>query len=142
MTKAAHRRYAPYLTNLRTPLAMHLRHTLTLQGRTCHQFKRERRHRQGASAGLLEVDARVLNRRLAVHWVSDRELVALSPRDVEAFRLDPGERHLWAHVLGRSDAWVASSADRAAINAAVRLGWEDRLVSFEELANQRARGLH
>ncbi|MGH8473105.1 MAG: hypothetical protein ACREVJ_11750, partial [Gammaproteobacteria bacterium] len=67
--------------------------------------------------------------------VLNHELVALSLRDSETFRLDLGERHLWAHALGRSDAWLASSGDRAAINAALRLGWEDQLVSLEQLAN-------
>ncbi len=85
--------------------------------------------------GYVEVDTKTLRQRLTVHRVSDSVLAALSLRDPEAFRLDLGERHLWAHALGRSDAWLASSGDHAAINAAVRLGWEDRLVSLEQLAN-------
>ncbi len=105
--------------------------TMETVEKCCEEARTGRAHRPG----YVKVDARVLNRRLTVHPVSDRELLALSLRDVEAFRLDPGERRLWAHALGRSDVWVASSADRAAINAAVRLGWEDRLVSLEELTN-------
>ena len=42
---------------------------------------------------------------------------------------------MWAHALSRNDEWVACCCDRNAINAAVRLGWEDRLVSLEELAH-------
>lgn len=85
--------------------------------------------------GYVEVDEKALRERLKVHRVSDPELVALSLRDSEAFRLDPGERHLWAHALGRSDSWMVSCCDNAAIIAAVRLGWEDRLTSLEELAD-------
>jgi hypothetical protein len=50
--------------------------------------------------------------------------------------LDDGERDLYAHCLSRSASpeWVVSSPDRAAVRAAVRLGWNDRLVSLEELA--------
>lgn len=86
-------------------------------------------------AGYVKVDTRTLRQGLTIHRVSDRDLIALSIRDIDAFRLDLGERHLWAHALGRNDAWLASSGDRAAVNAAVRLGWEDLLVSLEELAN-------
>jgi len=47
--------------------------------------------------------------------------------------LDAGEIDLFAHALGRSDAWIASCADRAAVYAALELGWEDRFVSLEAI---------
>lgn len=68
-----------------------------------------------------------------MHKVSEVMLFELGQRYPDADRLDAGERHLWAHALDRSDEWLAAGSDRAAINAAVRLGWEDRLVSLEEL---------
>lgn len=85
--------------------------------------------------GYVEVSEKVLREKLTVHPVSDAELVALSLRDTEAFRLDAGERHLWAHAAGRTDAWLACCCDQAAINVAVRLGWGDQIISLEELAS-------
>lgn len=86
--------------------------------------------------GYVEVSENDLQTRLIVHGVSDIELAKLAVQDTESFRLDDGERHLWAHVLGRHDEWLACCSDHAAVNAAVRLGWHDRLVSLEELANR------
>jgi hypothetical protein len=82
--------------------------------------------------GYVAIDERALRERLKVHGVSDLELATFALRDPQA-RLDAGERHLWAHALGRTDAWIASCCDRAAVEAAVGLGWEDRLKSLEEL---------
>lgn len=84
--------------------------------------------------GYVEVSEQALRERLMVHAVPEVRLAELALRDPESFRLDAGERHLWAHALGRGDAWIASCCDNAAISAAVRLGWEDRLKSLEELA--------
>lgn len=86
-------------------------------------------------AGYIHVTEKDLQTRLTVHHVSDTELAHLALQDAESFRLDPGERHLWAHALQRDDKWLACCCDRAAVNAAVRLGWQDCLVSLEELAN-------
>ncbi|MEW6246511.1 MAG: hypothetical protein AB1555_07360 [Nitrospirota bacterium] len=85
--------------------------------------------------GYVQVSEGDLQARLTVHAVSDTELANLVLRDPDSFRLDDGERHLWAHALGRHDDWHGCCCDRAAVNAAVRLGWADRLVALEELAN-------
>lgn len=95
----------------------------------CEEARTGEVHRRG----YVEVSEKVLREGLGVHRVSTVELADLDLRDPEAFRLDAGERHLWAHALGRDDAWIASCCDQAAVNAAVRLGWEDRLVSLEDL---------
>lgn len=52
--------------------------------------------------------------------------------------LDDGECDLYAHGLSRIDLpeWRLASPDRAAVRAAVRLGWGDRLLSLEELARE------
>jgi len=97
----------------------------------CEEARTGELHRPG----YVEVSEKALRERLKVHLVSDIELAALGLRDPEAFRLDPGERHLWAHAVSRGDSWLASCCDNAAVNAAVRLGWEDRLASLEELTN-------
>lgn len=96
----------------------------------CEEARTGELHRPG----YVDVDEKALRERLTVHRVSDAELAALGLRDPESFRLDAGERHLWAHGLVRNDAWIASCCDNAAINAAIRLGWGDRLKSLEELA--------
>lgn len=86
-------------------------------------------------AGYVQVSERDLKTRLTVQRVSDAELANLALRDADSDRLDDGERHLFAHALGRHDEWLVCCCDHAAVNAAVRLGWQDRLVSLEELAN-------
>lgn len=96
----------------------------------CEEARTGEAHR----AGYVAVSEKILREGLEVHRVSETELVALSLRDAEAFRLDAGERHLWAHALGRTDDWIACCCDQAAINTAVRLNWGDRMVSLEELA--------
>jgi hypothetical protein len=52
----------------------------------------------------------------------------------EAQNMDAGERDLFAHAYGRAaggdDVWILCSADKAAVRAAVALGWQDRLQSL------------
>ena len=84
----------------------------------------------------VEVDARSVKTGLAqTHKVmaihAARFVVALPMAD----ELDAGERELFAHALSRNDEWLACCADRAALKAAFTLGWMDRMVSLEQLAN-------
>ena len=46
-------------------------------------------------------------------------------------QLDDGERDLLAHVATRTDVWILSSPDKAAMRAAHTMGWLDHLVSLE-----------
>ncbi len=101
---------------------------------TVEKCREEARTGELHRPGYVVVDEKALRERLKACPVSDQELAALTLRDAESFRLDPGERHLWAHALTRGDAWLACCCDNAAVQAAVRLGWEDRLKSLEELA--------
>ena len=94
----------------------------------------EARTGEGRRPGYVEVSEKMLREKLTAHRVTEAELAVLSLRDAEAFRLDAGERHLWAHATGRADAWIACCCDQAAINVAVRLDWGERIVSLEELA--------
>ena len=102
----------------------------------CEEARTGEAHRPG----YVEVSEKALRERLKVHRVGDAELAALGVRDPESFRLDAGERHLWSHALSRNDAWLASCCDAAAVGAAVRLGWADRLVSLEELVHTAGAG--
>src|ERR1700694_2416447 len=54
-----------------------------------------------------QIDNQALRASLAVvHNVSDKEIAAGMVRDQLFASLDVGERSLWAHTWGRSDAWV------------------------------------
>lgn len=68
------------------------------------------------------------------HAVSPDERAQVEVRLAYPDALDAGETDLLAHVFGRSDAWIASCTDRAAVNAGLDLGWEERFVSLEAMA--------
>ena len=95
----------------------------------CEEARTGEAHRPG----YVTVSESALRTRLVAHQVTQTMLFELGQRYPDADRLDAGERHLWAHALDRSDEWFAACCDRAAVNASVRLGWEDHLVSLEEL---------
>jgi hypothetical protein len=84
--------------------------------------------------GYVKIEEAALRERLTVHSVSEAEIAAIMLRQPSAALLDPGELHLWAHAMHRQDAWMATTADAAAIRVAVELGWCDRLVSLESMA--------
>lgn len=84
--------------------------------------------------GYVEVDPAALKGRLVIHRVASLELAALALACPDADALDAGERHLFAHTHGRSDAWIATCADRAAVRIAFALGWKERICSLEVLA--------
>jgi hypothetical protein len=69
----------------------------------------------------------------AVHKVGNAELAGVLLRDPLAANLDHGERSLWAHAVGRADAWVLCGPDKASLRFGVRLGLRDRLVALEGL---------
>ncbi|MBR1197796.1 hypothetical protein JQ574_17510 [Bradyrhizobium sp. AUGA SZCCT0158] len=69
----------------------------------------------------------------AVHKVGKAELAGVLLRDPLAANLDHGERSLWAHAVGRADAWVLCGPDKASLRFGVRLGLRDRLVALERL---------
>jgi hypothetical protein len=81
-----------------------------------------------------KIDRKVLRATLkAVHPVSDAEKAAALLRDDQVRFLDAGEMMLWAHALGRSDAWILCGPDKASLRVGIRLGFRDRLVSLEAL---------
>lgn len=69
----------------------------------------------------------------AVHAVSPLERAQAVVRDEGLAMLDDGERALWSHALGRTDAWVLCGPDAASLRIGVRLGLRDRLVALETL---------
>ena len=87
---------------------------------------------QRRSSEILIDEAKLRMSLKAVHPVIDRERAALAVR-VPEIALDVGERSLWAHALGRTDAWVLCGPDKASMRAAVRLGFGGQLVDLETL---------
>lgn len=69
----------------------------------------------------------------AVYPVSPLERAEAVLLDERLAMLDAGERALWSHALGRSDAWVLCGPDAASLRIGVRLGLRDRLVALEAL---------
>jgi hypothetical protein len=89
------------------------------------------------SGSYISVEDDDLARLTRVHTVDEAHRAVLD-LELGDIGLDDGERDLYAHCLsrGRSPEWLLAAPDRAAVRAAVRLGWRDRLVSLEELARQ------
>ena len=67
----------------------------------------------------------------AVHSVTDRERARVAA--VGGPVIDDGERDLWAHALGRTDAWILCGPDKASMRFGVRANQRDRLVALEPL---------
>src|SRR5882724_8394394 len=60
------------------------------------------------------IDQTVLTQTLkAVNKVDDTQRATMLLRDPLAANLDLGEASLWAHALGRPDAWVLCGPDKA-----------------------------
>jgi hypothetical protein len=86
--------------------------------------------------GYVKVDSAQLKKGITkTHAVTKLDAATFALALPTADEMDPGERELFAHALGRKDTWVASCADRAALKAAFALGWKDRIVSLESLAH-------
>jgi hypothetical protein len=61
------------------------------------------------------IDQAVLTQTLkAINKVDDAQRAAMLLRDPLSANLDVGEASLWAHALGRTDAWVLCGPDRRA----------------------------
>ncbi len=86
--------------------------------------------RRNPAQQITEADLRASLR--AVHPVIDVQRAGVDLRAPD-IALDAGERSLWAHALGRDDAWVLCGPDKASMRFGVRLGLRDRLVALETL---------
>jgi hypothetical protein len=99
------------------------------------EARRGDRHR----AGYVAVTDEDLDRLAGVHLVDDLERAMFGLGYPEAQNMDAGERDLFAHAYGRAaagdDVWILCSADKAAIRAAVALGWQDQRRSLGGLVS-------
>ena len=67
----------------------------------------------------------------AVHAVTDGERARVAALGGPI--LDDGERDLWAHALGRVDAWLLSGPDRASMRFGYHADMRSRLVTLERM---------
>lgn len=99
------------------------------------EARRGDRHRTGYVA-VTEED---LDRLAVVHPVDDLERAMFGLGYPEAQNMDAGERDLFAHAYGRAargdGVWILCSADKAAVRAAVALGWKDQLQALGVLVS-------
>lgn len=116
-------------TNCWTALRAHFR--IETVEKCCEEARTGRLH----SPGYVTIEEKMLREKLVSNVVADIDLVRLSIQYANAAFLDDGERHLWAHAAVRDDVWIASTGDKAAFFAACTLGWRERMVSLEELAD-------
>lgn len=79
------------------------------------------------------IPPREFREQVAVHAVSDAARFDMQVQHAGLGALDEGERDLWVHALARSDAWVLCGPDIASIKFGVLNGYQDRLVSLEQL---------
>lgn len=93
----------------------------------------ECRRGDSLSSGYISVSDVDLDRMSAVHSVSEQERASLSLH-TDVSSLDNGELDLYAHALGREDPdWLICSPDIASVKVGVALGWQDQLISLEEM---------
>ena len=86
--------------------------------------------------GHVTVDPEALRKGLNnIHRIPEIDRVRLALALPTSDALDAGERDLFAYALSAPGSWMASSADRAALNAAFALGWMERMVSLAEMAS-------
>lgn len=87
-----------------------------------------------STSGYVRVTKADLTRLSAEHTVTEAERAAFYLEYEPGDGMDEGERDLFAHLLGRTDADVLiCSPDKASVRAAVTLGWGDRLVALSDL---------
>jgi hypothetical protein len=69
-----------------------------------------------------------------VYAVSEEEIALTMLTSPEVFNLDAGERDLLIYAASfDGDCWLISSPDSAAMRAAHKQGWLDKVVSLESL---------
>lgn len=72
--------------------------------------------------------------KVQVAEVTKAQLAAAKVRSPVISAIDDGEMHLLAYVAHQQDAWLLTTADRAAVKAAFTLGLDGCLRSLEELS--------
>ena len=105
--------------------------------RTVETVKKEALTVPADKSHYVPIDADLIANHVGVEKVGDAAVLMASTRASGIVALDAGERDLLAHVAAKTkDAWLISTADRAAVKTACELKLDGRLISLEELATQ------
>jgi hypothetical protein len=80
------------------------------------------------------IDTVELRKCIKVHKVDCFQMAMAVKESRKLPVLDPGEKELLSHAFNRRDFWMISSQDAGCISAGNELGFLDRFVSPEELA--------
>jgi len=105
--------------------------------RTVETVKKEALKVPADRSQYVPIDAELIDKQVGVEKVGAAEVLLASTRASGIVALDAGERDLLAYVAGNTkDAWLITSADRAAVKTACELKLDGRLISLEELATQ------
>jgi predicted nucleic acid-binding protein len=103
--------------------------------RTVEEVRREALHIPANRASYVPIDAKLLADHVRAEKVAAADVLSASIPAPRLTTLDAGERDLLAHLAGRKmDAWLLTTADRAAVKTACELKLDSKLISLEELA--------
>ena len=72
-------------------------------------------------------------KQVKVHNVTDEARFEAQTVHVGLGKIDEGERDLWVHALSRGGGWILCGPDIASIKFGVLAGFQDRLISPEQL---------
>lgn len=68
-----------------------------------------------------------------VHKVSEEDRFEAQSIHAALSTIDDGERDLWIHAMAREGAWILCGPDIASIRFGVLNGYDNRLISLEDL---------
>ena len=102
--------------------------------RTIAEVRRETQSGNRPIKGHVVVDMALFDAKVQVAEVTKAQLAAAKVRSPVISAIDDGEMHLLAYVAHQQDAWLLTTADRAAVKAAFTLGLDGCLRSLEELS--------
>lgn len=92
------------------------------------QTGKQRRERE------VDINEAELRAKVQVHQVSRDELHHVDTNGGAG--LDDGEKHLWAHALTRTDAWILCGPDTASLKFGYEQSCKDRLVHLEAVLEE------
>jgi len=72
-------------------------------------------------------------KQVTIHAVSDAARFEAQASHAALATIDDGERDLWVHALAREGGWILCGPDIASIKFGVLNGFQDRLISLEQL---------
>ncbi|HCE43639.1 MAG TPA: hypothetical protein DET40_08830 [Lentisphaeria bacterium] len=84
----------------------------------------------------IPVDTKFISEKFSLKTVTQKEIADLLLKLENEIALDPGEEELLAHINSQNiNVYFICSPDRACIRAANKLGFIDKVISLEDLAD-------